>query len=240
MGFLRKKSSKKFNDDSSKYGVKLVAETNPTSAVSEQFRTVMTNISFANMNGKIKNFMITSADPSEGKSTFSANLAVTYAKQGRHVVLVDADMRKPTVHKSFNVSNLKGLSTILSGNSTIEESIKYTSIDNLDVITSGPIPPNPSSLLGNRKLKEIVEKFNEPNDLVIIDVTPVNTMTDASIVSTVVDNTIIVIPQGLAEKKKVRLAVEQLRRVNANILGAVMNMAKDDLDNNNYYYYYSK
>ncbi|MCT6850783.1 MAG: CpsD/CapB family tyrosine-protein kinase [Staphylococcus epidermidis] len=240
MGIFNRKSRKKINDDSSKYGVNLVSELYPTSAIAEQFRTVMTNISFANIDGKIKSIMVTSGDPSEGKSTFSANLAITYAKQGRNVILVDADMRKPTAHKTFNVSNQVGLSTILSGKSTIEDTIKYSSIDNLNVITSGPVPPNASALLGNKRFNDIINKFNEPNDLVIVDVPPVNTMTDASIVSTAVDGIIFVVPQGVAEKKRTKTAVKQLKKVNANILGAVMNMSKDDLANNYYYYYYSK
>lgn len=240
MVFFKKKSKNKLDNDSTKYGVNLVAELYPTSSVSEELRTVMTNIAFSNVSGGIKSIMVTSADPSEGKSTFSANLAVTYAKQGRNVVLVDADMRRPTVHRSFNVSNKNGLSTILSGNSTIEDSIKYTTIDNLNVITSGPVPPNPSVLLGNLKIADIVKKFNQPNDLVIIDVPPVNTMTDASVVSTLVDGTILVIPHELADKKRTKLAVDQLRKVNANIIGGVMNMYKDSLKKDYYYYYYSK
>ncbi|CAI2647993.1 Tyrosine-protein kinase YwqD [Apilactobacillus kunkeei] len=240
MSLLKKRKNKKLNTDSAKYGVNLVSELYPTSAIAEQFRTVMTNISFANVDNKSQSIMITSADPSEGKSTFSANLAVTYAKQGRNVVLIDADMRKPTIHKTFNVGNQKGLSTILSGNSTIEDTIKYTSIDNLNVITSGPIPPNASALLGNNKFSEIIDKFSKPNDLIIVDVPPVNTMTDASIISTSVDGTIMVIPQGIAEKKGVRQAVSQLRKVNANILGAVMNMSHEHIVDDYYYYYYSK
>lgn len=239
MELFKKSSKKKMNNDSSRYGVDLVAEKYPTSVVAEQLRTVMTNIAFANMDGKIKSIMVTSSEPSEGKSTFSANLAITYAKQGRNVVLVDADMRKPTVHKTFNISNTKGLSTILSGSSTVEDSIKYTAIDNLNVITSGPIPPNPSALLGNRKILDIINKFDQENDLVIVDVPPVNTMADASIVSTTVDGTIFVVPQGLAEKKSVKEAVEQLNKLNVNILGAVMNMTKNDGEDS-YYYYYSK
>lgn len=239
MGIFKKNAKRKISNESANFGVNLVAELYPTSSISEQFRTVMTNIAFANMNGKIKSLMITSSDPSEGKSTFSANLAVTYAKQGRNVVLVDADMRKPTVHKTFNVSNQKGLSTILSGNSSIEDTVKYTAIDNLNVITSGPVPPNASALLGNRRILDIINKYNQPNDLVIIDVPPVNTMTDASIVSTTVDGTIMILPQGIAEKKRAKIAVNQLKKVNANIIGAVMNMSKENLDGN-YYYYYSK
>ncbi|GAA6113586.1 CpsD/CapB family tyrosine-protein kinase [Apilactobacillus apinorum] len=239
MGLFKKNKKKKLNDDSSKYGVNLVAQMYPTSAVSEQFRTVMTNIAFTNIGGGVKSIMITSADPSEGKSTFSANLAITYAKQGRNVVLVDGDMRRPTIHKTFHVSNTTGLSTILSGNSTVEESVRYTNIDNLNVITSGPIPPNASALLGNHKIKDILAKYNHENDLVIVDAPPVNTMTDASIISTSVDGVVMVIPQGIAEKKREKLAIEQLNKVQANILGAVMNMDKENLDNN-YYYYYSK
>lgn len=238
MRFFNKK--KVMDNDSSKYGVDLVAKNYPSSSIAEQFRTVMTNISYANMNCDVHSIMIASGGPSEGKSTVSANLAVTYAKQGKNVILVDADMRKPSVQKSFGVSNRVGLSSILSKNSSIEEAVQYTTISGLSVITCGPIPPNPSALLGNGVIKDIFNKYNQPNDLIIFDVPPVNTMTDASIVAALCDATIMAIPQGVADKKETKLAIDQLHKVDANILGAIMNMSKTTETNDYYYYYYSK
>lgn len=237
MGLFNKK--KTLDNTSVKYGVNLIANEYPTSSIAEQFRTVMTNISFTNVNKDIHSIMIASSEPSEGKSTVSANLAITYAKQGRNVVLIDADLRKPTVHKSFGVSNRTGLSSVLSKNSTIEDSVKYTSIPGLSVITSGPVPPNPAVLIGNGIINQILDKYSKPNDLVIFDVPPVNSITDASIIAAKADATIMVLPQGIAEKKEAKQAISQLRKVDANIIGAIMNMAKTD-DSNNYYYYYSK
>lgn len=238
MKLFRKK--KILDNTSVKYGVNLVANEYPTSSVSEQFRTVMTNISFANVNKDIHSIVIASSDPSEGKSTVSANLAITYAKQGKNVVLIDADLRKPTIHKSFGVSNRTGLSSILSQNSSIEDAIKYTSIPGLSVITSGPIPPNPAVLLGNGIVDQILEKYSKSNDLIIFDVPPVNSITDASIIAAKADATIMVLPQGIAVKKEAKQAINQLRKVDANILGGIMNMAKADSSNEYYYYYYSK
>lgn len=233
-------SKKKTMDNTSlKYGVNLVANDYPTSATAEQFRTVMTNISYANINHDIHSIMISSGGPSEGKSTISANLAITYAKQGKNVILVDADMRRPSLHKSFGLSNRVGLSSVLSKNAFLEEAVQYTTIPGLSVITSGPIPPNPSVLLGNGIVKQILNKYSQPNDLVILDVPPVNSMTDASIVAANSDATIMVLPQGVAEKKEAKAAINQLHKVDANILGAIMNMAKSDVTND-YYYYYSK
>lgn len=238
MGLFNKK--KVLDNTSAKYGVNLVVNEYPTSSVAEQFRTVMTNVSFANVNKDIHSIMIASSEPSEGKSTISANLAITYAKQGKNVVLIDADLRKPTVHKSFGVSNRTGLSTVLSQNSTIEDAIKYTSIPGLSVITSGPVPPNPAVLLGNGIIDKILEKYSQSNDLVIFDVPPVNSITDASIIASKTDATIMVIPQGIANKKETKQAINQLKKVDANILGAIMNMSKNEDSNDYYYYYYSK
>lgn len=238
MGLFNKKI--KLDNTSIKYGVNLVANEYPTSSIAEQFRTVMTNISFTNFNKDIHSIMIASSEPSEGKSTVSANLAVTYAKQGKNVVLIDSDLRKPTVHKTFGVSNRTGLSSILSQSSTIEDAIKYTSIPGLSVITSGPVPPNPAVLLGNGIVDQILEKYNKPNDLVIFDVPPINSITDASIIAAKADATLMVLPQGIADKKESKKAIDQLHKVDANILGAIMNMAKTDISNDYYYYYYSK
>ncbi|TPR15792.1 CpsD/CapB family tyrosine-protein kinase [Apilactobacillus timberlakei] len=231
---------KKLSNHSNKYGVRLVARDYPESSIAEQFRTLMTNISFAYYDKKMNSILVTSSDPSEGKSTVSANLAITYAKQGKNVLLIDADMRKPTVHKSFVVSNREGLSTYLSGNSYLDNVIKKTDIANLNVITSGPTPPNPAILLDNDRLSNLIDHYHGSNDLIILDVPPVNTMSDTSIIATKVDGVIINLPNGIADKKDSMQAVKQLKKVHANIIGAVMNMVPNDKHNNDYYYFYSK
>lgn len=238
MGIFKNKN--KLENNTIKYGVKLVADEYPTSSIAEQFRTVMTNISFANVDQNIHSLAVTSGDPSEGKSTISANLAVTYAKQGKNVIIVDADMRRPTVHKTFVTSNHYGLSSYLSGAVSLSDVVSDTSIDNLKVITSGPIPPNPSALLGSNRMNDIFNTFNGKDDLIIFDLPPVNTMTDTSLIASTADGTLIVIPQGVAEKKSTKIAIDQLNKVHANILGSVMNMVTDNKQKTDYYYYYSK
>lgn len=219
------------------YKINSVVKDYPASSIAEQFRTLMTNISFSNINGHINSLVITSANPSEGKSTVSSNLAIAYAKQGKNVLLVDGDMRKPTIHKSFNLSNQLGFSTYLSDNSTLDNSIVNSDINNLKIITSGPIPPNPSELLVNEKIQPILNKYKGQNDLVIFDVPPVNAMTESLILASNVDATLMVVPQGIAVKKDTKMAVDQLKKVNANLIGAVMNMVTDNNDNDYYYYY---
>lgn len=221
--FKTKKQKQKLDNTSLKYGVGLVTYTDPKGQVSEQFKTVRTNIQFSSIDKKLNSIMFTSSDPSEGKSTVSNNVAVTYADQGSRVVLVDADLRRPTVHKTFGVSNRKGLSSYLLGNATLEEIVQPTVVDNLFVITSGPVPPNPSELLGSMRTQDLMVRLTDKYDLMILDAPPVNTVTDAQVLAARVDGTILVVPQGIADKAGVKHAKEALETVNANILGAIMN-----------------
>lgn len=146
---LFKKKTTKIDNYSLKNGVGLVTYDDPTSTISEQFNTIRTNIQFSSVDKKLNSILFTSSAPSEGKSTVSNNVAVAWAKQGETVVLVDADLRRPTIHKTFNVSNRVGLSSYLLGNASFEDVIQPTMVKNLFVITSGPLPPNPSELLGS-------------------------------------------------------------------------------------------
>lgn len=218
-----KRKAKQLDNNSLKYGVGLVAYDNPTGMVSEQFKTIRTNIQFSSIDKKLHSIMFTSSAPSEGKSTVSNNVAVTYADQGTRVILMDADLRRPTIHKTFNVSNQKGLSNYLAGNAELDEIIQPTMLDGLSVITSGPIPPNPSELLTSHKMAQLLDDLAQKSDLLIVDAPPVNTVTDAQLLGARVDGVILVVPQGIAIKAGVRHAKQALEMVHANILGAVMN-----------------
>lgn len=233
-----KRKSKKLDNSSLKYGVGLVTYSDPTGMISEQFKTIRTNIQFSSVDKKLQSIMFTSSAPAEGKSTVSNNVAVTWADQGAHVILVDADLRRPTVHRTFDVSNRLGLSNYLSGNVELAEVIQPTVVANLSVITSGPIPPNPSKLLNSSRTKTLLEKLNSQSDLIVLDAPPVNTVTDAQILATRIDGTILVVPQGIAEKVGVRHAKQALETVHANILGAVMNRVTAEKSGGYYGGYY--
>ncbi|WP_201308370.1 CpsD/CapB family tyrosine-protein kinase [Companilactobacillus farciminis] len=220
---LFKGKRKKLDNYSLKHGVGLISYDDPTSTVSEQFKTIRTNIQFSSVDKKLKSILFTSSAPSEGKSTVSNNVAVTWAKQGDKVILIDADLRRPTMHKTFNLSNKFGLSNYLLGNAELEDVVQKTMVDNLYVITSGPIPPNPSELLGSMRTKDLLVRLADKFDLLILDAPPANSVTDAQVLSTKVDGVVLVVPQGIAEKSGVAHAQQALETVHANILGFVMN-----------------
>lgn len=220
---LLKRKYKKLDNNSLKCGVGLVTYDDPTGMISEQFKTIRTNIQFSSAGKQLHSIMFTSSAPSEGKSTVSNNVAVTYADQGSKVILMDADLRRPTVHRTFNVSNRFGLSNYLAGSANINDIIQPTMLDNLFVICSGPIPPNPSELLTSSKMGDLLEELEKQSDLLIVDAPPVNTVTDAQLLGARVDGTVLVVPQGIAAKVGVRHAKQALEMVHANILGAIMN-----------------
>lgn len=222
--FTHKKT--KLDEDSMKYGVALITKNDPQSNISEQYRTVRTNLKFSFIDPKFKTLAVMSALPSEGKSTVSANLAVSWAEEEKKVLLIDVDLRRPTVHQTFKVSNRYGLSNIITSSASsvnISEVIDHTNIDNLDVLTSGPIPPNPAELLGSERFTKLLEFLKGRYDFIILDAPPVDTVTDGQIVATKADGVALVVPQGIATKDAVTRAVKLLRQVKANILGVIMN-----------------
>lgn len=226
MPLFRKK--RKVDNESSKHGVSLVSVTDPSSVVAEQFRTIRTNIQFSAVDKKIQSLVVTSAESSEGKSTVSSNLAVVWAKQNEKVLLIDADLRRPTAHRTFNLLNAAGLSSYLSNNAVYEEIIQETEVPNLSVISSGPVPPNPAELLNSRHINTLIERLEDEYDIIIFDAPPINTVTDAQLLASKADGVILVVPQGIAEKGSVTHAVEQLNKVHAKVLGTVMNRFKAD------------
>ncbi|EOL45319.1 capsular exopolysaccharide family protein [Enterococcus phoeniculicola] len=217
--------------------VSLITLVNPSSPISEQYRTIRTNIQFASSaDNPIKTMVITSSGPGEGKSTTSANLAVVFAKAGQRVLLVDADMRKPTVYKTFNLNNSRGLSTVLSTATSVLEAAQRTVIDNLTILTSGPKPPNPSELLGSMRMGQVIEEAKNMYDIVIFDMPPVVTVTDAQIMASKTDGTLLVIRENVSRKESLVKAKELLNMVQARILGAIYNGAEHSNDQGYYYY----
>lgn len=220
------------------YAVSLITLIDPSSPISEQYRTIRTNIQFASSADKqIKTIVVTSSGPGEGKSTTSANLAVVFAKSGQRVLLVDADMRKPTVYKTFSLNNASGLCTVLSTSTSVLEAAQKTVIDNLSVLTSGPKPPNPSELLGSARMNQVMEEAKNLYDVVIFDMPPVVAVTDAQIMASKADGTILVVRENVARKESLTKARDLLNMVQARIIGVVYNGAEHSKDSGYYYYY---
>ena len=219
----------------------LITLVNPSSLVSEQFKTLRTNIQFTMVDQKLKTLVITSAAPNAGKSTISANLAVTFAMQGLKVLLVECDLRRPSVHKSFHVSNIKGLTNLLTDTEArIEDNLVASEQENLSLLLSGPLPPNPAELLGSNRMSQLQAELENHFDLIIFDTPPLLGFTDGQIMAGRSDGTIFVIHHGVALKENMLKANEILKRVNANVLGAVYNFAPQSTQDMSYYDYYNE
>lgn len=214
----------------------LVTLNKPMSHISEQFRTIRTNIQFSMIDDTLKSIVVTSANSEAGKSTVAANLASTFASSEKSVLLVDADLRKPTIHKLFNTINTEGLTTLLTDKeTTLKDVIVKTRSEGLYVLPSGAIPPNPAELLGSNRMKEVEKEIFAAFDLVIYDMPPVLVVTDAQVMAARADGVLFVIPKGEAHKDSVLKAKDLLQKVQANVLGAVLNKVDDK---ESYYYYY--
>lgn len=216
---------------------KLITLTKPSSVISEQFKTIRTNIQFSIFDKEMKSIAVTSDMVGAGKSTVAANLAVTFSMQRKKVVLVDSDLRKPTIHRFFGLSNRDGLTTILTNRSIrLCNMIHHTDVDNLFVLTSGIIPPNPSELLASSRMDELLVELEKDFDLIIFDLPPVVAVTDAQIMASKVDGTIFVIRKENSTKDKIMESKLLLQRVNANVIGVVLNRIKVTEDFNYDYY----
>ena len=216
---------------------KLIVHEQPKSPTAEAYRTLRTNLQFAKVDGELKTIMFTSAGPGEGKSTTIANTAVALAQSGKKVILLDGDLRKPVLHKIFGKQN-HGLTNILVENLNITDQIQETGIENLRLLTSGPIPPNPSELMGSRKMSELLEVLKKEADIVLIDSPPVVAVTDASVLASQVDGVVAVLDSGTVRPEMAQRAKELITNANGTILGVILNRAEIDDDHAYYYYYY--
>ena len=213
---------------------KLMTVTDTKSLISEQFRTLRTNIRFSMPDQDTKSLLITSSIAGEGKSTNAANLGVVFAQEGKKVIIIDADMRKPTLHHTFNTLNINGLSDVLTRQETYTDVIQTTSVEGLCILPSGPIPPNPVELLSSKTMDILMQNLREDYDVIILDAPPLLSLSDAQILSNKCDGTILVVNMDIVQKVDVLKAKATLASSNAKILGVVLNNIK--IPKNHYYY----
>lgn len=216
-----------------------IVEKEPKSPVAEAYRMLRTNIQYSSFDKKIKTLLVTSATPGEGKSTTTGNLCLTFQQEGKKVLLIDCDLRKPVIHKNFAISNKVGLSDYIASQAELNECIvEYK--ENMHIITSGKIPPNPSEMLSSQKMKDFILEMREQYDVVLIDSPPVIAVTDAQVISTYIDGVVLVVAVGHADKESVMKAKEKFDQVKANIVGTVLTKVpanKKGYGYKNYYYY---
>lgn len=233
---LRRK--KKLNTTNNKFR-SLITHFDKKSPISEQYRTIRTNIEFSSVDQNLKTIIVTSAGPGEGKSTTTANLAVVFAQQAKKVLLIDGDLRKPTVHYTFQLDNTVGLTNILTGKVEFDTAVKNTEVEHLSILTCGPIPPNPAEMLGSAAMKQLIETAEDQFDVILIDSPPVLAVTDAQILANNADGIVLVAKSGQTEYDMAIKATELLKNSRAKLLGAVLNH-KDQKQSNYYYYYGNK
>ncbi|MDF2519789.1 MAG: capsular biosynthesis protein [Clostridia bacterium] len=214
----------------------IMRHNDPKSIVREAYRTIRTNIQFSAIDKALKTIVVTSSIEEEGKTTVSINLAYFISESDKRVILIDSDMRRPMVHNVFELPNLSGLTTVLTENIDYRLLIQPINNEKLDILTSGPIPPNPPELLGSKRMQLFLERLKEDYDMVILDSPPAGLVTDAVVLSSIADGTILVCAAGKTESTVIKTTKQALDKVNANIIGVVMN--KVPLKNSKYYSYY--
>ncbi|HEX5415380.1 MAG TPA: CpsD/CapB family tyrosine-protein kinase [Chloroflexota bacterium] len=213
----------------------LITVAEPRSPVSEAYRQLRTNIQFYALDRTLQTILVTSAGAEEGKSTTLANLAVTFAEAGRSVLMVDCDLRRPSLHKLFGVANDQGLTTVIREEKTPGDAIVPTEVNGLGLLTSGPLPPNPSELLGSKRMDRLIETLRGYAEIVLCDAPPTVAVTDAVVLGPKMDGVLLVVSAGHTKRDHALRAKRLLEKVNAKVLGVVLNNTK--LDGNLYNYY---
>lgn len=208
----------------------------PRSPAAEAYRLTRTSISFSSVDQKLSSLLITSPGPGEGKSTTTANLAVTFAQEGRNVLIIDCDLRRPLQHRIFGMLNYQGLTNVLVTEISLQEAVQETTEPRVHLLTSGPLPPNPAELVGSNSLKRLLQEAKSSYDLLILDSPPVTMVTDATILASFLDGTILVITAGKTTRDMAQKAKKILTGVNAKILGVILN--KVSSKSGDYYYHY--
>ncbi len=214
----------------------LVTVSDPKSPIAEAYRTLRTNLQFVNVDQDKKTILVTSAAPGEGKSTTTANLGVSVAMGGVKTLLVDSDLRRPVLHKLFGLPNTAGLSSYLADQAPLSRGVQATQLPHLSILTSGPIPPNPAEMLASKRMLEMVEELKCQFDQIFFDSPPIISVSDSTVLASMVDGVVLVVRAGAFPNDVVRNAKAQLESVKANFLGVVLNSV--DLRRDGYYYRY--
>ena len=212
-----------------------IVDEKPKSIAAEAYRTLRTNIQYSSFDEEIRTIVVTSSEPGEGKSTTAGNIAILFAQAAKKTVIIDCDLRKPSLHKKFKISNIGGLSDILIGKEKIDDVIHHFN-EELDVITSGKLPPNPAEMLGSRTMERLLVALKERYDIIILDTAPLQAVTDAQILSTKSDGIILVVRAHATKRESVIQAKGLIEKVGGKILGTVLNGVENT--RGKYYYYY--
>ncbi|MFQ9996854.1 MAG: CpsD/CapB family tyrosine-protein kinase [Hoylesella buccalis] len=195
-----------------------------TSAYDESIRSLRTNIKFSEVDRKLQSLVVTSSNPSEGKSTITVELARSFALMGERVLVIDCDLRNPTVGKLIDCNNSQGITNLLTGSLTLDQVLlKDSKLKNLHYLLSGPIPPNPSELLGSRSMQNLLDSLKGNYDLILIDTAPSNVVSDTSILATKVDGIVFVVNHGQTKKAELSSALRSIEQVGGNVIGVVLN-----------------
>lgn len=227
----------KFNEDDKKnIKVNLLTSFNQNSLRADAYKILRTNIQFSKIDKPVKIIAFTSSTPEEGKTTTSINTAIAFAQSEKKTLLIDCDLRRPKVHKFFNIHNDKGIVNVLTNNVTedYKEYIYKSEVKNLDILPVGVIPPNPSEMLASRRMKDFLDRIKENYDMVIIDTPPVGIVTDATILGKYIDGMIIVISSGKVDVEMSKKTKNDLQKVGVDILGAIINKTDTNKDNDYY------
>ena len=217
----------------------LIVHEDAKSPVAEAYRVIRTNLQFCQTDSSLHTLIFTSAGPSEGKSTTIANTAVALAQTGKKVLLVDCDLRKPVQHHIFK-KNKAGVTNHLAEGTLLTELFQESGVPNLTLLTSGPVPPNPSELLGSEKMKQLLAQLREEYDYVLIDAPPVIAVTDAAVLASKVDGVVLVLDSGNVRPEMAQQAQKLIQAANGKLLGAILNKVEIDEEHSYYYYYYGK
>ena len=215
----------------------LIVAQDPRSAAAEAFRTLRTNIQFKGLENPVRTMLVTSSAAEEGKSTVVANLAVSLAQTGAAVIAVDCDLRSPSLHRIFGLPNDRGLTSLmLTPDTGLRDYLQRSEAGGVDVLTSGPLPPNPAELLGSQRMASLLRELRDTADYVVFDSPPVLSVTDAAVLATKVDGSILVLSAGKARRDAAKKAKRTLEELSAHFLGVVVNNVKADRESQSGYY----
>lgn len=206
----------------------LVTLTQPRSAAAEAYRTLRTSLEFSSLDRPLRTLVVTSSSPDEGKSTTVANLALALAQAGRRTVVVDADLRRPSLHSLFGLPNVAGLTSMMLDEAAAQPPYQAGPVAGLRVLTSGPLPPNPAELLASRRFDEILARLIQDADIVLFDAPPLMAVSDAAVLAARVDGVILVVQAEKTKREAVQRAKKMLERVNAHLVGAVLTEVKGE------------